>query len=150
MSRNELLKGRYSKKQHIYHVTFCTEKKIQWFNNLYCGRLLVQHIKQSHKQEYVNSLAWVIMPDHVHWLFQLESKISLSSVIKSVKAKSSMEINKLMHHEGSIWQRGFYDRALRNEEDIRQIARYIVANPLRAGIVENIGNYSLWDAIWLD
>lgn len=150
MSRNELLKGRYSKEQYIYHVTFCTKKKIQWFNNLYCGRLLVQYIKQSHKQEYVNSLAWVIMPDHVHWLFQLESKISLSSVIKNVKAKSSMEINKLMHHEGSIWQRGFYDRALRNEDDILQIARYIVANPLRAGIVENIGNYSLWDAIWLD
>ncbi|NOQ79017.1 MAG: transposase [Gammaproteobacteria bacterium] len=150
MSRNELLKGRYSKKQHIYHVTFCTDKRKQWFNNLYCGRILVQQIKKLHEQRDVNSLAWVIMPDHVHWLFQLENTIPLSTVIKKVKAKSSIEINKLMHHKGSIWQRGFYDHALRNEDNVRQIARYIVANPLRAGIVKNIGDYSLWDAIWLD
>ena len=34
-------------------------------------------------------------------------------------------------------------------EDIKALSRYIVANPLRAGLVENIGEYSHWDAIWL-
>jgi REP element-mobilizing transposase RayT len=46
-------------------------------------------------------------------------------------------------------QRAFYDHALRQDEDVQGVARYIVANPLRAGLVENIGDYPLWDAIWL-
>ena len=48
-----------------------------------------------------------------------------------------------------VWQRGFYDHAIRREENLRNVARYIVANPLRAGLVQQIGDYPLWDAIWL-
>jgi len=38
---------------------------------------------------------------------------------------------------------------LRKDEDIKNIARYIVANPLRAKPVEKLDNYPLWDAVWL-
>jgi REP element-mobilizing transposase RayT len=47
------------------------------------------------------------------------------------------------------WQEGFHDHALRREEDLRDIARYIVLNPVRAGLVRNIREYPLWDAVWL-
>ncbi|MES9878966.1 MAG: transposase, partial [Candidatus Sedimenticola sp. 1PA] len=33
--------------------------------------------------------------------------------------------------------------------DIKELARYIVANPLRGGLVESIGDYPHWDAMWL-
>jgi hypothetical protein len=48
-----------------------------------------------------------------------------------------------------LWQRAFYDHALRKDEDVRQIARYIIANPLRRGLVKDVGDYLLWDAAWL-
>jgi hypothetical protein len=51
-------------------------------------------------------------------------------------------------HKG-VWQPGYFDRALRAEEDVREVARYIVANPLRAGLCRQIGDYPLWDALWL-
>jgi hypothetical protein len=38
---------------------------------------------------------------------------------------------------------------LRRQDDVRAVARYIVANPLRAGLVRDIGDYSHWDAVWL-
>jgi len=47
-----------------------------------------------------------------------------------------------------MWQDGFHDHAIRKEEDLADIARYVVANPLRAGLVRRIGDYSLWDSIW--
>jgi hypothetical protein len=50
----------------------------------------------------------------------------------------------------TLWQPNYYDHAVRYDEDIKVIARYIVANPLRANLVENIGDYSLWDAVWLN
>jgi len=48
-----------------------------------------------------------------------------------------------------VWQPGFHDHALRKEEDVRAVARYVVANPLRAGLVQRIGDYPHWNAIWL-
>jgi putative transposase len=38
---------------------------------------------------------------------------------------------------------------LRNEESVIDAARYIIANPLRAGLVKRVGDYPLWDAVWL-
>jgi putative transposase len=38
---------------------------------------------------------------------------------------------------------------VRRDEDLVRLARYIVANPLRTRIVAHIGDYPLWDSIWL-
>ena len=48
-----------------------------------------------------------------------------------------------------VWQKGFHDHAIRRDEDIKAVARYIIANPLRAGMVDRIGDYPFWDAVWL-
>jgi hypothetical protein len=58
-------------------------------------------------------------------------------------------INRHLNRAGSVWQKTYYDHAVRKDEDIKGISRYIVANPLRAGLVHDIGDYPLWDAIWL-
>ena len=107
------------------------------------------NMKLLHEDQAVYSLAWVVMPDHVHWLFQLRATSSLSEVVKTFKARTAHRINRHLGKSGTLWQKSFYDHALREEEDIRAIARYIVANPLRAGLVEHIGYYPHWDAIWL-
>ena len=102
-----------------------------------------------HDDEAVCSLAWVVMPDHVHWLFQLGEYMDLSAAIKRFKARSARRVNDYLHRQGALWQKSFYDHALRKDEDVQGVARYIVANPLRAGLVEHVGDYPLWDAIWL-
>ena len=48
------------------------------------------------------------------------------------------------------WQSGFHDHALRTEEDVRNVARYVIANPQRAGLVEHVSDYPWWDARWLE
>jgi len=50
---------------------------------------------------------------------------------------------------GPVWQKGYYDHALRDEENLAAVARYIVANPLRAGLARNVADYPLWDAVWI-
>jgi len=94
------------------------------------------------------SLAWVVMPDHLHWLMQLEDA-SLESLMRQVKSRSSKAVNERSARTGQLWQAGFHDRALRKEEDLLASARYIVANPVRAGLVKRVGDYPLWDAVWL-
>ncbi|KQB54402.1 transposase [Pseudomonas endophytica] len=88
------------------------------------------------------------MPDHFHWLIQLHQG-TLGQLMCRVKSRSSKSINERTATQGRLWQRGYHDRAVRREEHIKVAARYIVMNPLRAGLVKKVGDYPLWDAIWL-
>ena len=92
-------------------------------------------------------LAWVLMPDHVHVLLRFDDR-DLSKVVASVRSR----LTRAFRAEGRtspLWQRAFQDRALRHDEDLRTVARYIVANPLRAGLVAHVCDYPYWNAIWL-
>ena len=88
------------------------------------------------------------MPDHFHWLIQL-NKGTLAELMCRVKSRSSKALNMRSGLSTRIWQRGYHDRGLRREDDLKALARYIVMNPIRAGLVSKIGDYPLWDAVWL-
>jgi len=91
------------------------------------------------------------MPDHLHWLVTLAAGNTLDNLMRSIKGYSARQLNRRWPDcKGDIWQKGFHDRGLRKEEDLREAARYLVANPLRAGLVRAIGDYPHWDAEWLE
>jgi REP element-mobilizing transposase RayT len=88
------------------------------------------------------------MPDHFHWLLELRD-CSLGSLMRAVKSRAAVALNRQLGRQGQVWQPGYHDRGLRREEDLKAAARYIVANPVRAGLVERVGDYPLWDAVWV-
>lgn len=149
MSFNELRKGRYSEQGQIYFVTMVTQERVPYFSNFYMARKAVQQICLLHNEKKLYSYAWIVMPDHIHWLFQLGKEQSLSNVINLFKGRTARILNKEINKKGKFWQSAYHDHAIRKDEDIKKIARYIVANPLRAGLVERIEDYSHWDADWL-
>ncbi len=143
-----LRKGRHSDRDRPYLLTSVTDEREPLFREWQLGRCVVDEFRRAHESGDVHSLAWVVMPDHFHWLVTLGDS-ELSSVMHQVKRRSAVAINRLRGHGGRVWQPGFHDHAVRKEEDIIALARYVVANPLRAGLVDRIGDYCLWDAIWL-
>ena len=149
MSYNDLLKGRFSEANRIYFITTNTNHRLKLFNDFNTARIVVDSMRQLHECKHVQSLSCVVMPDHLHWLIQLSEECSLAEIIKRLKAQSAHSINRHLNSSGSVWQRSYYDRGLRKEEDIKDVSRYIVANPLRAGLVKEIGDYPHWDAVWL-
>ena len=142
--------GRCSIPGQYYHVIACTEGRRPIFENLQYGRNVVRSLKQLQDERVSRSLAFVVMPDHVHWLMQLSEAKSLSACVSSMKSFVTRRIMADGYEVGPIWQRGYMDRAIRREQDLIRVARYIVANPLRAGIVDDIGQYPLWDSVWMD
>jgi putative transposase len=147
---DDLRKGRFNEPGRAYFVTsVLAEREKRYFSDFVCARCLVAEMRALTESRAVTSLAWVVMPDHIHWLFQLDGSLSLSSVLKTFKARSAHRVNAHLRRQGPLWQKAFHDHAIRQEEDVRQIARYIVANPVRAGLVERVGDYPHWDAAWL-
>ncbi|WP_082810722.1 REP-associated tyrosine transposase [Alcanivorax sp. NBRC 102024] len=124
-------------------ITGVTRNRIPWFENTHRARLLSRNFLNLDQQGACMSLCFVVMPDHFHWLLVLSNKHSLSQTVGMLKSQTARAIGQ------SIWQRGFHDHALRQEEDALQIARYIVANPFRAGLVKSVRDYPYWYAIWL-
>ncbi|WDR34548.1 transposase [Pseudomonas serboccidentalis] len=145
---HRLRAGRYAEANRIYLLTTNTLDREPIFADFALGRLVVQQFRRAQDLGLANSLAWVVMPDHFHWLIELQ-KGSLSELMQKTKSLSTKAVNQTTARSTGLWQRGFHDRALRREEDLVTVARYVVANPLRAGLVEKLGNYPLWDAIWV-
>jgi REP element-mobilizing transposase RayT len=141
--------GRISESGRAYLLTAVILERKPVFNDWQLARLLIAEMRHAHESKAVQSIAWVLMPDHLHWLVEL-GDTSVQALMQRLKSRSAIAINKASaEHNGKLWQRGFHDRALRREEDLQGVARYIVANPLRAGLVRRIGDYPLWNAIWL-
>ena len=84
------------------------------------------------------------MPDHWHGLVVLGDHATLADLMRSAKGRSSRAIE----GTGRLWSPGYFDRALRSDDDLRMAARYVVANPLRAGLVARLGDYPFWDSEW--
>ena len=95
-------------------------------------------------------LAWVLMPDHWHGLIELGPIDTLSTLIGRIKGATANAINAQRKTRGGVWSDGFHDHAIRRDQDVVSVARYIVLNPVRAGLVQRVGEYPFWDAIWLD
>ena len=150
MPYEELNKGRYSEPHRLYFVTSVLDNRDEaLFRRFLLARYVVAEMRYLHQAGVVDSLAWVVMPDHLHWLLVLNDVQTLGQMMKGLKGRSARRINDVLGREGAVWQRAYYDHALRKEEDVKHVARYIVANPLRAGLVERLGDYPLWDAKWV-
>lgn len=143
MPYNDLRKGRVSQAGTVYHITAVTRERTPYFGALDNGRKVVRELIVLQDRGIAETLCYVLMPDHLHWLMVLHEG-TLADVVRLLKGRSARAIGQ------PIWQANYYDHAVRQEEDLQKMARYIIANPLRANLVSQIGNYSLWDAVWID
>lgn len=143
-----LRKGRVSEPGRAYLLTTVTERRRPVFGDWRTGRLLVAELRAEHETGRVESLAWVVMPDHLHWLTILREE-TLDTLMRRVKSRSAIAINRVLGDSRPLWQKAYHDHAVRAEEGLRAMARYVVANPLRAGLADRLGDYPLWDAVWL-
>jgi putative transposase len=142
-----LRKGRVSLPRHIYLVTAVTAYRRPLFKDTDMARAFSQSMLDPRCWGDASPLCWVLMPDQWHGLIELGPSDSLSLVINRVKAVTAKRLGCVQ--PSLVWGRGYHDRALRKEEDLRTVARYLVANPLRAGLVDHVLDYPYWNCIWL-
>ena len=144
-----LRRARFSAQNYVYHVTACTQNRANYFGTFGAARRVVHAIMREDDAGHTRTLAYVVMPDHLHWLVQVIGKRPLHLTVNVVKSFSARCINRDMYRCGPIWQKGFHDHGIRSDKNLEATARYIVANPVRAGLVKRIGDYPFWDAIWV-
>ena len=140
---NRLRTGRHSQAGQVYLLTMVTHNRQAVFAEFQAARCLIRTLQAEQRLGRASTWAYVLMPDHLHWLMQLGKEVDLARCVQGLKSLVSRQLDQ------TVWQAGFHDRAMRKEEDLQVLARYIVANPLRAGLVNRVGDYPHWDAMWL-
>ena len=133
----------------VYHVTTTTLGRRPLFADYRVACIAARSLSDRVIWRDAKLLCWSLMPDHWHALIQLCDGGSISAVVNRVKSISARAINRHLRTEGGIWARAFHDHALRADEDLVSTARYILANPIRAGIADSLRRYPFWDAVWL-
>jgi len=84
-------------------------------------------------------LAFCIMPNHVHAVFTpLENPkggyYSLTEILHSLKRNSAKQVNRVLGRTGPFWQDESYDHIVRDDAELDRIIRYVLNNPVKAGL----------------
>ena len=126
--------------EYPYAVTTVTLNREPIFRESMAANAVMEAVLFGKRQEWYYLLSFVIMPDHMHLIIVPRDK-NISQCMKSIKGFSARKINSMFDRRGSVWQNGFYDYILDNEEKVLSRMRYIEDNPVRKGIVTKTEDY---------
>jgi REP element-mobilizing transposase RayT len=141
--------GRTSAAGQIYHVTTTTHRRTPLFADWETAVAGARALNEPLLWRASRPLCWVLMPDHWHALVEIAEGDSLQMLVRRLKSGSALRLRGATGSNARIWAKAFHDHALRQEEELVDTARYIVANPVRAGLCRSVREYPFWDAVWL-
>jgi putative transposase len=121
--------------QRAYFLTLCTAQRRKIFTDSKLVNALLFALREKCSCHFFNLYAFCFMPDHLHLVVTGKNDLAdLVPLVRAFKGASTSVARKM--HLINLWQKGYYDHALRDGESLDQAAWYIFLNPVRAGLVE--------------
>jgi putative transposase len=77
---------------------------------------------------------FVIMPNHVHILMTLPGEVTLEKAMQLIKGSFSFRAGRELGFRGEVWQRGYSDVQIVDEQSLQRHRAYIDNNPVKAGL----------------
>jgi putative transposase len=142
MSRPPRIEGFSYIGPYRYFATFCTVDRREVFLDIPLGQSAIRQFRRTCRRWKSAMLAYCIMPDHIHLLVEgISQESDFRWLLKSLKQSSGQTFAARARQQ--LWQEGYYDRVLREDDDVKAVARYIIENPVRAGLVRSPLEYPL-------
>ncbi len=139
---------KFNEDSYAHFVTTKTFNLIPFFRDDACCKIFVEDLKFYERRLGFETIAWVLMPDHMHAIFWWDKEINplleISTVMHRIKSHTAAKISE--HITGGprrirVWQRGTYDFPMFNQRKIEEKINYIHMNPVRAGLVLDPSEY---------
>jgi putative transposase len=97
-------------------------------------------------QKYLDLESFCIMPNHIHIVLtpleeRSDSYYSLAQITKQIKVPTARKANRMLSIRGEFWQHESYDHVVRDQDELERINRYILNNPVKAGLVQDTSNW---------
>lgn len=129
-----------------YFITICTYQRAYLFEDPVMYQLLaslIDRLPSFDSCDHITLDTWVIMPNHLHLLVYLDETLefqtipfsnknlmsrSVGALVATLKGKATREYRQT-EADINVWQRGYWDRIVRNEDELNRIREYIRLNP---------------------
>lgn len=125
----------------------------QWLKDEKVCELVFQAIKFYDTKKY-NIVAFTLMPNHVHLIIQPivpnksdvemnktpmdnASRYILTKCLQDLKRYTAVKSNEILGRSGAFWHHESYDHVVRDKKELRRIVKYILNNPVKAGLVDS-------------
>jgi putative transposase len=131
-----------------YSLTFCTEGRCPAFSRVEVVEATLGQILRTALDQEFHVLAYCFMPDHLHLIVEGASdQADLRHFVRLAKQRSGYQAARLL--ACTLWQASFYDRVLRDSEPSIDVIKYVLGNPVRAGLAKCIEEYPfLGSGVW--
>lgn len=121
-------------------LTFVTRGRAPIFEDEKLAQIALENLEGACAKFKAVVHAFCFMPDHAHILVSVPEGASLKEFVRAYKQASGFALKQLMGAEA--WQVSYYDRVLRREEALEDVASYIWNNPVEAGLVAKATEYA--------
>ena len=127
--------------RRTHFLSACTHFRHAFLrNDATCALVIAQLMRASRKHRFA-VIAYVLMPDHIHVL--VEGLRDESDFLKWLELFRQLAGYLVKRRFGDqLWQEGYWDYTLRDDDSVRGIASYIAWNPVEAGLVEKPEHYA--------
>jgi len=123
-----------------YFITINVYKKQRLFTQKNITDSLVKYLKEITEKDNFDIMTYCFMPTHVHLvLFGKNDDSDLCKFVKDFKQVTGYNYKQTFKNK--LWVISFHDRVLRKEQNIKTLCRYVLKNPVRAGLVKSILDY---------
>jgi REP element-mobilizing transposase RayT len=124
-------------------LTICTDRRQAWFTETRVVEMARLQFFQSAERESFEILAYCFMPDHLHALVTAVSNAAdFTRFARLAKQRSGFQFVRMTGE--ALWQKSYFDRTLRDDECPASLVRYIIENPIRAGLASSPADYRHW------
>ena len=126
-----------------YFLTYSTYERNSYFVDAERVALVSTQILRAASEKQFAVIAYCYMPDHLHLLIEgTREDADMKDFVKRAKQFSGFYFKQ--RTRCSLWQRYGFERVLRNDEATATVIKYIIENPVRAGIVSDAREYPFW------
>jgi putative transposase len=137
-----------------YFITCITHQRKKIFSNPQLAQIAIDQWKHYEKTYEFTLHAYCVMHDHYHVLLDVGKKKTISQILHAVNSYTATLINKVLDQEVKmkIFQRGYWDEIIRDQDMYWQKVSYILTNPYRMGLVRHPMNSYLYSNLneWMD
>jgi len=136
---------RYYIPNALVFITTNTRNHKRYFSSETNINLLLQTVENVKGIHPFTLLAYVILPDHFHWILIAEDDYgNFSKVMQSIKWNYTYNFKKehKINQSIKLWQPRFWDHVIRNEQDLENHMDYIHWNPVKHELVAFPGEWS--------
>ncbi len=126
--------------EHRYFFTMCTLRRRTSFADPRVVSVVREQFVRTAADMKFAVIAYTFMPDHLHAVVDgLSPPSDFRAFCSTMRRRSSSECWQYLRE--SVWQNGYHERVLREASSVKPVIRYILANPVRAGLVERASDY---------